>query len=75
MLNKNSYVVPEQEPLIIFDRKSAIFVSKNGKDAKPTRHTARRMHFVRNGEEWRFQKTVWCELGMKLVDIVTKNVR
>ena len=50
-LNKDLDVVPEQAPLIILDRKSAMYMSKNGKDTKHTRHIARRMHFVKNCEE------------------------
>ena len=74
-LNKDPDVVPEQAPLVILDRKSSICMANNGKDAKHTRHISRRIHFVRNVEECNFQNTVWCEGGMKLADIGTKNVR
>ena len=33
------------------------------------------MNLVRNGEHWKFHKTVWCERGLILSDIGTKNVR
>ena len=50
-LKKDPYVVPEQLPLIILDRKSSICMANNGKDAKHTRHISRRINFVRNGKE------------------------
>ena len=49
-LNKDPKIVPEEDPLIVFDSKYDICMAKNGKDTKHTRHIARRMHFVRNGE-------------------------
>ena len=50
-------------------------MAKNGKDAKHTIHISRRMHFLRNVEEFNLQKTVWCEGDLKLVDILTKDIR
>ena len=35
---------------------------------------ARIMHFVRNGEKCKMYKIDWCEGGMQLADIGTKNV-
>ena len=49
-------------------------MAKNGKDTKHTRHIARRMHFVRNGEKCNMHKIDWCEGGLQLVGIGTKNV-
>ena len=49
-------------------------MAKNGKDTKHTRHIARIMHFVRNGEKCKMDKINWCEGGLKLSDIGTKNV-
>ena len=50
LLNKYTYVVPEQPPLIILDIESAIYIYKYGKENKHTRHIVRKMHLVRNGE-------------------------
>ena len=50
-------------------------MAKNSKETKHTRHIYIRMYFVRNGEELNLHKTVWYEGGLKLSDIVTKNVR
>ena len=50
-------------------------MANNGKDAKHTRHISRRMHFVGNGEDFNLHRIVWYEGGLKLVDIVTNNVR
>ena len=73
--NKYPYVVPEQAPLIILYNKEAIYMDNNGKETKHTRHITRRMHFVRNDEECNFHKTVWCEGGLQLEEIGTKNIK
>ena len=49
-------------------------MANNGKNAKDTSHLSRRMHFVRNGENFKIHKIDWCEGGLKLADIATKNV-
>ena len=49
LLNKYPDIVPEKASLIVLDSKSDMCMAKNGKDAKHTRHIARRIHFVRNG--------------------------
>ena len=67
-------MVPKEAPLIVLDRKSATCMAKTGKDTKHTRHIARIMHFVRNGEKCRMHKIDWCEGGLQLADIDTKNV-
>ena len=43
-------------------------------DTKHTRHIARRMHFVRNREKFKMHKIDWCEGGLQLEDIGTKNL-
>ena len=48
-LNEDPDMVPREASLIVLDSKSAMFMAKNGKDTKHTRHIARRIHFVRNG--------------------------
>ena len=48
--------------------------SNNVKDIKHTRHIARRMHFVRNGEKRKIHKIDWCEGGLQLADIGSKKV-
>ena len=73
-LNKDTYIVPEEAPLIVLDSKSTMYMAKNGDDTKHTRHIARIMNFVRNGEKCKMHKIDWCEGGMQLADIVTKNV-
>ena len=50
-LNKDLYVIPEQSHIILLDRKSAICMTKSGKDTKHTRHISKRMHLVINGED------------------------
>ena len=50
-------------------------ISNNGKYTKHTRHISRRMHFVRNVEDYNLHNPVWSEGGLQLVDIVTKNFR
>ena len=74
LLNKYSDIIAEEAPLIFLDGKSTMGMAKNGKDTKDTRQIARRMHFVSNGEKCKIQKIDWCEGGMQLSDIGTKNV-
>ena len=49
MLAKDSYIVPEEAPLIILDINSDVCMAKNVKDTKHTRHISRRLHLVRTG--------------------------
>ena len=49
-------------------------VDKNVKETKCTRHISRKMDFVSNGEKCKMHKIGWCEVGLKLEDIATKNV-
>ena len=49
-------------------------MSKNSKDTNHTRRIARRVHFVRNVENLKMHKIDWCEGGLQLADIFTKNV-
>ena len=74
LLNKDPDIVPEEAPIIILYKKSDVLMSENGKYTKHTRHISRRVHFVRNGEKWKMYKIDWCEGGLQLADIVTKNV-
>ena len=74
LLNEDPDMVPKEAPLIVFDSKSSMCMAKNGKDTKHTRHVARRMHFVRNGEKCKMHKIDCCEGDLKMADIVTKNV-
>ena len=73
-LNKDPEIFPEESPLIVLDSRSAIYTANNGKDTKHTRHYARGMHFVRNGENFKMHKIDSCEGGLQLADIGTKNV-
>ena len=45
LLNEDPYMVPKESPLVVLDIKSSMCMAKNGKDAKHTKHIARRMHF------------------------------
>ena len=74
LLNEDPDMVPKEAPLIVLDSKSAMCMAKNGRDTKHTRHIARRMHFVRNGEKCNMHKIEWCEGGLQLADIGTMNV-
>ena len=56
LLNEYPDMVPKEAPLIVLDSKSAMCIDKNGRDNKHTRHIARRIHFVRNGEKCKMQK-------------------
>ena len=39
-----------------------------------TRHIARRMHFVSNGEKCKIHRIDWFKGGLQLADIGNKNV-
>ena len=73
-MNKDPDIVTEETPIVILDIMSAVCMANNGKDTKYTIHIARRVHFVRNGEKCKIHNIDWCEGGMKLSDIATKNV-
>ena len=47
LLNKDPYIVPEEDPLIIFDRNYAVCTTKNGKDTNNTSHISIKVHFVK----------------------------
>ena len=65
LLNKDPYIVPEKDPLIVLYSKSDICMANNGKDTKHTRHIARIMHFVSNGEKCKMHKIDWCDGGLQ----------
>ena len=48
-------------------------MSNNGRKTEHTRHIARIMHFVRNGEKCRMQNVDVCEGVLQLADIDTNN--
>ena len=73
-MNKDPDIVPKGAPLIVLDSKSTMWMAKNGKDTKQTRHVSRRMHFVRNGEKWKMYKIDCCEGGLQLEEIGINNV-
>ena len=74
LLNKDTYIVTEEAYLIVLGSKSAMCIAENGIYNKHTRHIARRMHFVRYGEKCKMHQIDWCEGGMQLADIASKNV-
>ena len=45
LLNKYPDIIPEEDPLVVLDSKSAMCMDNNVKDTKHTRHIARRIHF------------------------------
>ena len=55
------------------DSKSAVFIADNCKYIKHIRHIARRVHFLRNGKNCKIHNIDWCEGGLQLAYIETKN--
>ena len=49
-------------------------MANNVNDTKHTRHIARKMVFLSNWEKCKMHNIDWCEGGLKLADIDTKNV-
>ena len=74
LLNKDTDIVPEEDPLIFLGSKSVMCVANNNKDTKHTRHIVRIMHLVRDGEKCKMYNIDWCEVGLQLADIGTNNV-
>ena len=74
LLNEDPDMVPKEAPLIVLGSKSAMCMAKNGRDTKHTRHIARRIHCVRNGEKCKIHKIDWCGGVLQWADIGTKNV-
>ena len=56
------------------DSKSTVCMVNNSKDTNPTRHIARKVNFVRNCDKFKMHKIEYCEGGLQLSDIATKNV-
>ena len=74
LLNKDPDIVLEEATLIVLDGKSDMCMSNFVKDTKHTRHIARIMYSVRNGENCKMRRIDWCEGGLKSEDISTKKV-
>ena len=73
LLNKDPDIVQEEDALTDLDSNSAMCMANNGNDTKHTRHIARRMHFVRNGEKCKMYKIDWFGGGLQLAYISTNN--
>ena len=73
-LNKDPDIVPEEAPMIVLYSKSTMYMAKNGKDTKQSRLIKRIINIVSNGKKCKMHKIYWCEGGIQLVDIDTKNV-
>ena len=74
LLNKDPDIVSEEDPLIVLDIKSTMYMARNVKDTKHTRQIESRMHVVRNGEKCKMHKIGWYKRCLQLVNIVTKNI-
>ena len=72
-MNKDPDIVTEEDSLIVLGSKSDICMADNVKYTKHTRHIAGRMHLVKNGEKFKIHNIGWCEGGLRLKDIGTKN--
>ena len=74
LLNKDPHIVPDEDPMIVLDSKSATCMANNDKYNKHTRNIERRIHLVRNGENCKMNNIYWCEGGLQSADIDTNNV-
>ena len=72
--NKDTDIVPEEALMVVLDSNSDMCMANNGKDTKHTRHITRKNDFLGNGEKCNIQNIDWCEGGLQLADIATKNV-
>ena len=73
-LNKDTDIFLEAAPLIILDGKYAVCMDDSVKNTNHTRHIYRRVHLVRNVENYNMHKIDWCEGVTKLLYIATNNV-
>ena len=74
LLNKDTYKVPEEAPIIILDCKYTVCMYNDGEYTIHTRYITKIVHFVRNGEKCKKHNIDWCEGGLQLTGIATKNV-
>ena len=74
MLNKDQNIVPDEAPLIILDIHSSVCMARKVKYVKHTRHIARRVLILRNDVYCKMNNIEWCEGGLQVADISTKNV-
>ena len=74
LLSKYIDIGTQEAPLLILDSKYNACMSNTGKYTKHTRHIPRRVHFVRNGDQCKINDIDWCELGLQLSYIETKNL-
>ena len=72
LLNKDPDTVPEEDPLVLLDKKYSICMYKNGKETKHTRIL--RIHFIKTGEKCKVKKIDWCEGDLQLSETSTNNV-
>ena len=56
LLNKDTYIVPSEAPLLSLDSKYSLGMADNSKDTKHTRHIAKRINFVQNGKKCKMHK-------------------
>ena len=73
-MKNDTDVVPDEAPLTLLNIKSTVCMDKNDKDNKHTSHIDIRVYFVRNSKNCKMHKIDWCERGLKLTEISTKNV-
>ena len=64
LLNKDIDIVPDEDPLIVLDSNYTMCISKNDNDTKHTRHIARIMDCLMNGEKFKMHKIDWCDGGL-----------
>ena len=74
LINEDPEIVPKEAYLIVLDSKSAMCMANNRKDTKHTRNITRIIHLVTNGEKCKMHKIDWCEVGLQLAYISSKNV-
>ena len=59
---------------VVLDSRSAQAMGNSFRDTKHTRHIARRYHYVRTGAQEGHWVLHWCEAGLQLADVGTKNL-
>ena len=60
LLNNDLDIVTDAAHIIILDNRSDVCMDNTGKDTNNTRPIARRINFVRKGENYKIHKIEWC---------------
>jgi hypothetical protein len=65
--------LPTIPTVLMVDNDTTVQIAKNGKLTRKTRHTERRFHFVRQGQQDGIHQLHWIPCNYQLADVLTKT--